>query len=252
MSELKTWADGMLFKQGEGGVGQRPEQSVGWRNQSLLGGDAPAVAAGERAGQRRRRTRRTGSCSNAEYTGTAAAVATAVQPGSPGEPVYVNVADLGYGGATVRGGGGGRGARAGVRGRHAEEGEPHRDTDAAEFAMLVVLVTVGTPYASGTTSSGCSTRSRCWCISRSPVGRPRGGSWRRWWCRSPSPRGRVQVATADGVRVALLGGGGGPRRMRVGAGAGERVTAATPDVTPRWSACRVCNSYSTPTDTTPV
>ena len=35
--ELKTWADGMLFSGGEKGVGQRPEQSVSWRNQSLLG-----------------------------------------------------------------------------------------------------------------------------------------------------------------------------------------------------------------------
>lgn len=37
VTELKRWADGMLFKQGESGFGQRPEQSLGWRNQSVFG-----------------------------------------------------------------------------------------------------------------------------------------------------------------------------------------------------------------------
>lgn len=123
MGELKTWANGMLFRQGEKGHGQRPEQSVGWRNQSLFG-----VA---------NRLLRPGNAT-AEETASAGA-----------EPLYVNVVDLDYRGAMI-----GAMATAGVLGLGfvllmPRKRDRTRDTDAAEFGMLVILMTVGTPYAFG-------------------------------------------------------------------------------------------------------
>jgi hypothetical protein len=121
--ELKTWANGMLFRQGEKGHGQRPEQSVGWRNQSLFG-----VA---------NRFLRPGNA-KAEETASGGA-----------EPMYVNVIDLGYRGAMI-----GAMAVAGAFGLGFVLAMPRkaartRDTDAAEFGMLVILMTIGTPYAFG-------------------------------------------------------------------------------------------------------
>ena len=123
MGELKTWADGMLFRQGEDGHGQRPEQSVGWRNQSLFG-----VA------------------NRFLRPGNAKAEETAHQGA---EPLYVNVADLGYRGAMI-----GAVATAGLLGLGfilvmPRKRDRTRDTDAAEFGMLVILMTIGTPYAFG-------------------------------------------------------------------------------------------------------
>jgi hypothetical protein len=123
MGELKTWADGMLFRQGEKGHGQRPEQSVGWRNQSLFG-----VA---------NRLLRDGNA-KAEETASGGA-----------EPMFVNVVNVGYRGAMV-----GAVAAAGLLGLGFVLVMPRRAartraTDAAEFGMLVLLMTVGTPYAFG-------------------------------------------------------------------------------------------------------
>lgn len=147
MGELKTWANGMLFRQGEKGHGQRPEQSVGFRNQSLFG-----VA---------NRLLRPGNA-KAEETASGGA-----------EPLYVNVVDLSYRGAMI-----GAMTVAGLLGlgfvlvmpRKAnsplearlltrlglagvalqpERSCQTRDTDAAEFGMLVILMTIGTPYAFG-------------------------------------------------------------------------------------------------------
>jgi hypothetical protein len=121
LSELKTWANGMLFRQDASGHGQRPEQSVGWGNQSLFG-----------LGNRLFRP------------GNVLARET-LDRGVP--PLHVNVLDLGYRGAQLA-----TLAVAGVLGlgfvlvmpRRADR---TRDTDAAEFGILVVLMTVGTPYA---------------------------------------------------------------------------------------------------------
>lgn len=123
MGELKTWANGMLFRQGEKGHGQRPEQSVGFRNQSLFG-----VA---------NRFLRPGNA-KAEETASGGA-----------EPLYVNVVDLGYRGAMI-----GALAAAGLLGLGFVLVMPRkptrtRDTDAAEFGLLVILMTIGTPYAFG-------------------------------------------------------------------------------------------------------
>ncbi len=148
MGELKQWADGMLFKQGESGVGQRPEQSVGWRNQSLLGVTnrllRPANAKAEETSNETKR-----QMLYAEFTGTAAAVATAMQPGTPGEPVYVNVVDLGYNGAMIAVVAIAAALGLGFVLLMPKKANRTRDTDAAEFGLLVILMTIGTPYAFG-------------------------------------------------------------------------------------------------------
>jgi len=122
LSELKTWADGMLFRDSEKGHGQRPEQSVGWRNQSLFG-----VA---------NRFLRPGNAKAEETVGGA-------------EPLHVNVVDLGYRGAMI-----GAMAAAGLLGLGfvlvmPRKRDRTRVTDAAEFGLLVILMTIGTPYAFG-------------------------------------------------------------------------------------------------------
>ncbi len=117
--ELRTWADGMLFRAGEKGVGQRPEQSVGWRNQSLHG-----------VGQRFLRP------ANSEADAF-----------DPNVTQYVNVVDLGP-----------TGASAAIALCSALLGlafilvmppraKRTRATDAIEFSLLLLLMTVGTPYA---------------------------------------------------------------------------------------------------------
>ena len=120
LGELKTWADGMLFRGGEQGVGQRPEQSVSWRNQSLFG-----------VGHRLLRP------ANAE--------ADAFDADIP--PQYVNVLDLDYKRASLA-----LMACAGLLGLGfilvmPPRAERTRATDALEFSLLLVLMTIGTPYA---------------------------------------------------------------------------------------------------------
>jgi hypothetical protein len=119
LTELKTWADGMLFRQNENGFGQRPQQSTSWRNQSLSAvahrflrpADAEADAFGE------------------------------------AESMYINVVDLGYKNASriilLMCGGLGLAYIAvmpGMRNRT-------RETDALEVGLLLTLITIGTPYA---------------------------------------------------------------------------------------------------------
>jgi hypothetical protein len=124
LSELKTWANGMLFPNGDRGFGQRPEQSRGWRNQSLLGVGTRLVRP-----------------INAH--------ADEFDKLNPRPPLYVNVVELDE-----------RTATAVVAGACALLGLlfvavlPRRaartpETDAAEFAVLTILVVVGTPYAFG-------------------------------------------------------------------------------------------------------
>jgi len=118
--ELKTWADGMLFRSAEKGVGQRPEQSVGWRNQSLIG-----------VGHRYLRP------ANAEADAFDAAIA----------PQYVNVFDLSYKGANLV-----VAAVSALLGLGfilvmPARAQRTRATDALEFSLLLVLMTIGTPYA---------------------------------------------------------------------------------------------------------
>ncbi len=148
LGELKTWADGMLGRQGEQGSGQRPEQSVGWRNQSLLGVGhrflRPANArAEETAGQ-------TVMAEQAAALAGATAPATFVRTDDwPGKPLYVNLLNLDYRGAMI-----GTVAIAGLLGIGFIVAMPKRaartrGTDAAEFAALVTLMTIGTPYAFG-------------------------------------------------------------------------------------------------------
>ncbi len=118
--EVRTWADGMLFRSGEQGVGQRPEQSVSWRNQSLLG-----------VGHR--------------YLRPANAEADAFDINIP--PQYVNLADLSY-----------RQASLVLMGCSALLGlgfilvlpvraNRTRRTDALELSLLLLLMVIGTPYA---------------------------------------------------------------------------------------------------------
>ena len=120
LGELKTWADGMLFRQGEHGVGQRPEQSVSWRNQSLFG-----------VGHRLLRP------ANAEADAFDAKI----------PPQYVNVFDLDYKSASIALMG--CAALLGLGFVLVMPARPKRTpaTDAIEFALLLVLMTVGTPYA---------------------------------------------------------------------------------------------------------
>jgi hypothetical protein len=117
--ELKTWADGMLFRQTENGFGQRPEQSTSWRNQSLS-----AVAH--------------------RFLRPADAEADAF---GDAEPMFVNVVDTGYknAGRIVLALSGllGLAYIAVMPGRRRRT----RETDALETGLLLTLVTLGTPYA---------------------------------------------------------------------------------------------------------
>jgi hypothetical protein len=122
--ELKTWADGMLFRQGEDGHGQRPQQSVGWRNQSVFGVCARLVGTG---------------AANAEEVvndPTTPPVSISMLHLDHRTTKWVSYAVCGLLGLLF----------VAVMPRRADR---TRDTDAAEFGLLVILMTVGTPYAFG-------------------------------------------------------------------------------------------------------
>jgi len=119
LGELKTWANGMLFRQNASGHGQRPEQSTSWRNQSLS-----AVAH--------------------RYLRQADAEADSF---GEAPPMYINFVDVGYRNASLL-----------IVGMCAALGfafiavmprrtDRTRETDALEFGMLLTLITIGTPYA---------------------------------------------------------------------------------------------------------
>lgn len=119
LTELKTWADGMLFRQNENGFGQRPQQSTSWRNQSLS-----AVAH--------------------RYLRPADAEADAF---GESEAMFVNVVDVGYKNASVLIAG-----MCGILGLAfifvmPLRRERTRETDALEIGLLLTLITIGTPYA---------------------------------------------------------------------------------------------------------
>ncbi len=119
LQDLRVWADGMLLKTDGGTVGQRPEQSMGWRNQSV-----PAVV------------RRLCDRVDAEADAFGATA-----------PVYVNLIDL-----TTRQVTGVTAVVCGLLGLTFVGAMPKRAgrtrlTDACEFGVLTVLVVVGTPYA---------------------------------------------------------------------------------------------------------
>ncbi|MFO0850200.1 MAG: glycosyltransferase family 87 protein [Gemmataceae bacterium] len=122
LAELKTWANGMLLKNDDRGFGQRPEQSQGWRNQSVLGVVTRLVRPVD-------------------------AEADAFDPAVRG--LYVNVLALDERTARL--------AVAGVCGllglgfvaAMPRRADRTRESDAAEFAVLTILVVVGTPYAFG-------------------------------------------------------------------------------------------------------
>ena len=152
--DLERWSSGMLFKYDETGVGQRLGRSNSWKNQSIWG-----VA---------NRLLR-----HVEYD----------HKYEPHEPVYANVADLDF--DTVnriilaaalalglvfvavmppsarlfcsrRPGGGARGTlRAGAHASHSEAATEERprgrtpETDAIEFALLLLLMLVFTPLSFG-------------------------------------------------------------------------------------------------------
>ena len=123
LEELRTWADGMLFRQGSDGIGQRPEQSQSWQNQSIFG-----------VGHRLLR----------KVDGDIAHVGIDTDRH---QPLYVNLLDVNYKTASLA-----IVAVAGVLGIGFILVMPPRNrrtrvTDASEFAMLVILITVGTPYA---------------------------------------------------------------------------------------------------------
>ncbi len=118
LAEMKTWSQGMVFSASEKGFGQRPEQNWGWKNNSVI-----AV------------THRFVRPVNAEAEDPAAA------------PLYVNVLDLTYDQANwvVLG----LAALIGV-GFIAAMPRWRRRTpasDAAEFALLIALMTIASPLA---------------------------------------------------------------------------------------------------------
>ncbi len=144
VAELRRWADGMLFKQGESGFGQRPEQSLGWKNQSLFGvghrllrpvnayADEMDVSAAE---------------AGAELNLTPAQVAEIDATRTPPRELFVNLLSLDHQQALA-----GIVLVAGLLGLAFVGVMPAkaartRASDAMEFGILTVLVTICTPYA---------------------------------------------------------------------------------------------------------
>ena len=117
--ELKFWLDGMLLDQREGGFSPRPEQALGWKNQSLLG-----------VGHRLLRV--------IDADGDTV---------EPHDPVYVNVLSLSYGQATLVVAG-----FAGLIGlafvlAMPRRGQRTRESFALETALLTALMIVASPIS---------------------------------------------------------------------------------------------------------
>jgi hypothetical protein len=118
LAEVKTWAGGMIFSASEKGFGQRPEQNWGWKNNSII-----AVV------------HRYLRPINAEAEKPAA------------RPLYVNFLDLTYDQANIV-----LAVVAGLVGLGFVASLPpdKRRTpgsDAAEYALLVALMTIASPLA---------------------------------------------------------------------------------------------------------
>lgn len=119
LHDLRLWADGMLFKNDGGKVGQRPQQSQSWRNQSLLGVGQRLVSRVD---------------AEADSFGEA-------------PPLYVNLLDLDHTGARLVVATACLALGLGFAAVLPRPATRTRTTDAAEFALLTVLIVVGTPYA---------------------------------------------------------------------------------------------------------
>ena len=118
LADMKTWSQGMVFSSSEHGFGQRPEQNWSWKNDSLIA-----------------MTHRFVRPVNAEAEDPKAA------------PIYVNVLDLTYDQANLVVLG-----LAGLLGLGFVVAMPadRRRTpasDAAEFAILIALMTIASPLA---------------------------------------------------------------------------------------------------------
>jgi hypothetical protein len=118
LAEMKTWANGMVLSAGEKGFGQRPEQNWGWKNNSLIA-----------------LTHRFTRPVNAEAENPKA------------RPLYVNVLDLSYDQANLV-----LLALVGLIGiGFVAVLPPERRrtpaSDAAEYALLVTLMTIASPLA---------------------------------------------------------------------------------------------------------
>lgn len=141
-AELTRWADGMLFKQGDDGFGQRPEQSLGWRNQSLFGVVhrllRPVNAYADELNVSPEKL--------AAATGLDVAEVKRIAERVPRRELYVNVLSLDHRQATA-----GIVLAAGLLGLAFVAVMPARahrtrTTDAAEFGILAALVILCTPY----------------------------------------------------------------------------------------------------------
>jgi hypothetical protein len=118
LAEVRTWAGGMIFSASEKGFGQRPEQNWGWKNNSLI-----AV------------THRYLRPINAEAETPTAA------------PLYVNFLDLTYEQANIVLAAVGGLVGLGFVIALPPERRRTPPSDAAEFALLVALMTIASPLA---------------------------------------------------------------------------------------------------------
>jgi hypothetical protein len=122
LDELALWARGMVFRYDEGAIGQRPAEGYGWKNQSLV-----AVC------------HRLLRPINAELE---------AKPGE-GEPIYVNVADLGFGAVSVAIILAAGAIGLGYIGVMPPRGRRTPASDATEWAMLAALLVIASPYSYG-------------------------------------------------------------------------------------------------------
>ena len=118
LAEVETWARGMVFSTSEKGFGQRPEQNWGWKNNSLV-----AI------------THRYLRPINAEAEDPKAA------------PLYVNVASLSFGGANLALAAVALAIGAAFAALLPAERRRSPGADAAEYALLIVLMTIASPLA---------------------------------------------------------------------------------------------------------
>jgi hypothetical protein len=123
LAELKTWATGMLLTNNENGLGQRPEQSVGWRNQSIFGVMQRLVGPG---------------IANAEES-----------LNRPNEAVSISLVQLDH--STTKWLTYALCAALGLVFVAVLPPVAARSqaTDAVEYGLLIILMTIGTPYAFG-------------------------------------------------------------------------------------------------------
>ena len=147
LSDLNEWANGMLFSRSDDGPGQRPERSLGWRNQSLIGTTSRLLRAGNaKAEETNNETDLLDFEVNTGRMTAEEAEAVRNSPTWPGRPMYVNLIDFGPKGGSVA-----ALVVAGLLGVGFLLVMPFRTaartrrTDALELGMLVTLITVASP-----------------------------------------------------------------------------------------------------------